>query len=417
LSRVAYKLCTRAERFAHQEPIMPSCDRNRVISFVVRSAVAFVSLTPPLVLLTSRPAGADVAPPAKEQSQFETHWGASLARDCGFSRQLPSNQSIWIFCDTAIYDWTGKLTGFISGSTAASGTFSPDQVPTQLVELPTPPAAAAGRSAISGPAQFLPNPTDLTRADGSPCTASSAGYPAAWPSGAAQEPNGSSKLLITYLEVCVDNGALLVEGFGLLEYDSANNTIVTGPTEVFRASGAAARLPPQLQLGSPIFNGNVLYLFSSTCDQSALGGCTSGRIFVSNVLAAPSYWQQGGNYWFWFSTVYPGWTHDYTAAQSVISGATPTAVTVDNYPGKGLALIEQTSIGGSFRVWTAPAGTFVGSWSLGPTASSLAGCQGGNGLNLCRALTGHPEISTGAHLLMSYYDPSANHVKVVAVPW
>src|SRR2546427_827752 len=79
----------------------------------------------------------------------------------------------------------------------------------------------------AGPAQFLPNPANLTRADGSACTVSSAGYPAAWTSGVAQEPNGSSKLVITYAEVCVDSGALRVEGMGILEYDSANNTIVS----------------------------------------------------------------------------------------------------------------------------------------------------------------------------------------------
>jgi hypothetical protein len=100
-----------------------------------------------------------------------------------------------------------------------------------------------------------------------------------------------------------------------------------------------------------------------------------------------------------------------------ISGAMPFAVTADSYPGKGLAIIEETTLGGGFRVWRAPANTFVGSWTLGPTGSSLAGCNAGAGLNLCRALTGHPEISTSTTLLMSYFDPAANHVTVVGVPW
>src|SRR4051812_40224094 len=112
-------------------------------------------------LLPLAQAAADVAPPAKVVSQFETHWGASLARDCGFSRRLPSNQSLWLFCDTAIYDWTGALTGFIGGTTAAEGAFSPGLVPTQLVEVPTPPGALAGRSSFIGPARFLPNPSNL----------------------------------------------------------------------------------------------------------------------------------------------------------------------------------------------------------------------------------------------------------------
>jgi hypothetical protein len=362
-------------------------------------------------------AWADSAPPAEEQSQFETHYGASLGRDCGFSRLLPSGQSLWVFCDTPIYDWTGKLTGFIAGSTAAEGPFTAGQVPTTLTEVPTPPAAL-NPSGAYGPARFLPNPTNLTRADGSACTASSSGYPAAWPSGVAQEPSNSPKLVITYAEVCVDNGSLLVEGMGILEYNSASNAIVSGPTEVFRSQGSA-QLPPQLLLGSPIFSsGGFLYLFASVCTSSAFGACSSGSIYVANVLASPSYWQSGANYSWWFSTAYPGWTHSYQSAQSVVSGAEPLAVTADSYPGKGLAIVEETSIGGSFRTWRAKADSFAGgSWTPGPSGSSLAGCDKGTGLDLCRALTGHPEISTGSELLLSYFDPdpAVNHVRVVGV--
>jgi len=377
-------------------------------------AVRFV---PGLValLLPLAPAAADVAPPAKELSQFETHWGASLARDCGFSRRLPGNQSLWLFCDTAIYDFTGALTGFIGGPTAAEGSFSPGLVPTQLVEVPTPPGALAGRSSFIGPAQFLPNPTNLTRANGTACTPSSTGYPAAWASGMAQEPSASSRLLITYMEVCVDNGAILVEGFGVVEYDAANNTIVGGPTEVFRAP-AGQQLVAQRQLGSPIFSGGNLFLFASVCDSSAFGGCSQGRIFLSKVGATPSAWRHGQNYMYWTSAS-PSWTSSFQQAQSVISGATPLAITADSYPGKGLAIVEEVSIGGNVRIWKAPANTFTGSWTLGPTRSSLTGCDAASGLNLCRALTGHPEISTTTTLLMSYFNPASNHVEVVGIPW
>ncbi|HEX3476470.1 MAG TPA: hypothetical protein VHT91_15705 [Kofleriaceae bacterium] len=375
-----------------------------------RFVLGLVALLSPLTQ-----AAADVAPPAKVLSQFETHWGASLGRDCGFSRRLPSDQSLWVFCDTPIYDFSGKLTGFIGGTTAAEGPFSLGLVPTQLVEVPTPPGALAGRSSFIGPAPFLPNPGNLTRADGTACTPSSTGYPAAWASGLAQEPGSSTRLLITYMEVCVDNGALLVEGFGLLEYDAAANTIVAGPTEVFRAS-AGTQLAAQRQLGSPIFSGGNLFLFASICDSSAFGGCSQGRIFLSKVAASASAWQHGSSYTYWTSAS-PSWTSSIQRAQSVISGATPLAVTVDSYPGKGLAIIEETSIGGSLRVWKAPAGTFVGSWTLGPTRSSLAGCDAASGLNLCRAFTGHPEISSTTTLLMSYFNPADHHVEVVSLPW
>jgi len=369
------------------------------------------------VLCAGGAAQGDPAPPADQKSQFETHFGASLNRDCGFSRKLPSGQTLWIFCDTAVYDWTGTLTGFVAGTTAAEGAFTVGQVPQQLVEVPTPPGALAGRSPFIGPAQFLPNPTNLTRADGSACAVTPTSYPAAWATGVAQEPNNSSKLLITYWEVCVDSGAMLVEGFGLLEYDSSNNTIASGPTEVFRASGAGAQLPAQQRLGSPIFSHNILYLFASVCDESVWGVCTSGRVFASNVLAAPAYWQAGANYFWWFSTAYPGWSQDAALAQSVIPGATPFGITVDRYDGKGVALVEETTIAGGYRIWQSPADTFVGAWTAGPSAGSLTGCDRATGVNLCRALTGHPELSTPTQLLMSYFNPADNHVAVVAVPW
>jgi hypothetical protein len=82
--------------------------------------------------------------------------------------------------------------------------------------------------------------------------------------------------------------------------------------------------------------------------------------------------------------------------------------------GQGLALVEETSIGGAFRVWhaTSPPGP----WNLGPT--SKVPCTSGNGaLNFCRALIGHPELSTSSQLLLSFYDPGTNHVWVAATPW
>ena len=36
---------------------------------------------------------------------------------------------------------------------------------------------------------------------------------------------------------------------------------------------------------------------------------------------------------------------------------------------------------------------------------------------LCRALIGHPELSTRSRLLISYYDPGNDHVDIAAYPW
>jgi hypothetical protein len=45
-------------------------------------------------------------------------------------------------------------------------------------------------------------------------------------------------------------------------------------------------------------------------------------------------------------------------------------------------------------------------------------CGKGSGfLNFCRALIGHPELSTPNCLLLSFYDPGINHVRVTARRW
>jgi hypothetical protein len=48
---------------------------------------------------------------------------------------------------------------------------------------------------------------------------------------------------------------------------------------------------------------------------------------------------------------------------------------------------------------------------------AAAGGAGQGAEGLCRALMGHPELSTRSHLLISYYDPGNDHVDVAAYPW
>src|ERR1700721_166899 len=126
-----------------------------------RSALTAIVFTGVLLAPTSS-ALADSTPPAPVQSNFENAYGASLSRDCGFSAPLPANPaaSIWLFCDTAIYGLDQQLqyhlTGFIPGSTAAEGPYTPSAVPQGLSELPTPPGPLPTMPNSDGPAQFLP---------------------------------------------------------------------------------------------------------------------------------------------------------------------------------------------------------------------------------------------------------------------
>ncbi|MGI8331644.1 hypothetical protein ACRYCC_16895 [Actinomadura scrupuli] len=362
-----------------------------------------------LTVALTAPARADVAPPAKVLSRFETSAaGNNVSRDCGFSKKLPgsSTQSLWLFCDSS---WSGTSSGFWLGATAAVGAYTPGQVPTTLTEIPTPPAAIAAPS-NRPPAGFLPVPSGLVLPDGTTCQVPGSSYGASWISGVAQEPStaDTTKLLITYADVCVHANGLPAERFGLVEYKPSTNAL-SGQTQVFTTLSG---LPFQKVLGSPIFSGGYLYLFGYVCDSSAFGVCAGGRVTLARVTATQTAWRVGSNYRYWNGT---GWSANYADAQSVLSGAKPIAVHVEDFSalGKGFVLIEQPDITGAFRVWRST--SLTSGWTI--TRTGNAPCGGQAGLNLCRAYFGHPELSTSSNLLMSYYDPSNDHVGVMAVPW
>ncbi len=76
-------------------------------------------------------------------------------------------------------------------------------------------------------------------------------------------------------------------------------------------------------------------------------------------------------------------------------------------------MIEQRGLDGAYRLWRAAVPEGLASEPAAGTVSATDG----TGLDQCRALIGHPEYSTRAELLLSYYDPGDDHVRVRAVPW
>jgi hypothetical protein len=344
-----------------------------------------------------------------------------LQRDCGFSHPLPGNSqtSIWLFCDTPIANSGGTVLGFIPGSTAAEGPTTAGQVPTGLSEIPSTGTAVETLPSNQAPQQFLPTPQGLVMPDGTTaCGASGTNaYAATWISGVTREPSlvNSQLLLISFTDVCVTSSTgITTERFGIAEYNPSTNK-VNAITRIFTAATPGQSLPAQLILGSPVFSGGNLFLFSSICDSSGFGACGSGRIFMARVAGRPSSWRNSGAYQFFDPSATGGFTTDPNSAQSIISGAEPFAVTVDNFSSvsQNFALIEETSLGGDFRVWHATSPTAT--WSQG--TSGKVPCTSGSGLNLCRALIGHPELSTTSQLLLSFYNPGDNHVWVAANNW
>jgi hypothetical protein len=388
--------------------------------------LAGCALTGFLGLLTACAASAPRPPSSLVQSNYQRVTGDAVRRDCGYSSPLPGKPgwSLWLFCDTEVTsagsagDHGATIERLILGTdTAAEGPSPAGRAPGWLTEVPTPPARLA-LSAATAPQPFLPAPDGLDR-PGSllPCAGPGA-YPAAWISGITGAPSsgGAGDLLIAYDDYCVTGSAdaPTAEGFGLVGYDPADN--VLGPvTPVFR-SGLGLSLPPQQVLGSPLAGaGGYLYLFGFCQAAPPPAGCGTGQVFLARTVAAPASWGNPFSYQYWTGA---GWSAQLAAAGSLIPAGHPLGVSVGDYAadGHGLVMIEQTSLDGDFQAWQARS-------PAGPWRRLLAGrvpCTRGTepgADGLCRALIGHPELSTRGDLLISYYDPGKGQLGVAAYPW
>jgi hypothetical protein len=390
-------------------------------------------------------AGPSTLAPEPVMSAIELAGTQSLGRDCGYSAPLPADpaSSLWLFCDTPVYVRRGSsgwgLQRFIAGSTAAvaatvAGPGPSSKKPGTLSEIRTPravsPAAAgdavpAGGSAAAGagpasrtPAQFLPTPAELFTSAGLPCGLGNGSYAVSWISGVARVPS-APYLLISFNDYCVlgSSGGFLPEGFGLAEYDPAAGTLSTDVTVFSGTDGSGIGAAP-VPLGSPVFSGGYLYLFGATCSAPAQGRC-AGTLLEARVAASPGAWADPLAYQWWSASPTGQWTSDEAAAAALIPGPRPAGLSVAEFPaaGRRLVLVEQTGIGGSFTVYQSPA--LPGTWST--VRSGQVACQVGSGFaNFCRALIAHPELSTPAQLVLSYFDPADGpdgHVMVEGFTW
>jgi hypothetical protein len=376
-------------------------------------------------------------------SNYERATGDTVPRDCGYSSPLPGRPgwSLWLFCDTAVTSDKGtRIDRLILGTdTAAAGPYRAGQAPARLSEIPTPPAAAALPS-DGAPEPFLPAPQGLVRPGGTASCSGTGAYPAAWITGVAREPAAASvgagsgdrgQLLISYNDYCVTGGAsrdwagslgtdvpgsLTPEGSGLVEYEPATNQLGS-PEQVFGSTLGLA-LPVQQVLGSPVFDGGYLYQFGFCSAGTLPSGCAGGKVFMVRVQATPAAWRNPLSYQYWTGS---GWSLDPNTAASVLPAGHPLGVSAGDYTaaGHGLVLVEQTSLGGDFQVWQASSPT--GPWrhlrdGRVPCRAAQRKEAAGAG-DLCRAVIGHPELSTRSRLLVSYFNPGNDHVDTSALSW
>ncbi len=336
----------------------------------------------------------------------ETATGTILQRDAGISVALPNGRDLWIFGDTSSFSAdSDESNAFIGGSTAAKGKYVPGESPDALKDVQ--PAGSGVAPADAPPSQFIPTPTDTYMPDGTgrACTpANGAVYTARWPTGAALLDNPSD-LLVTYTDVCVTSAtSFTVEGWGFMIYAWKGSKIKDGPYDVFPPAASGAPLAASQTYQSPIVSNGQVTLFTSECTELFIA-CTAGGVTATTVpetlqaLATPS---------------------SYSGQTAVtVPGSTwmPVNVTVAAYP-TGLRLIEQTSIGGTFVVFSSTSPT--GPWR--PMVSGvLPGCST-TPRGFCYAFVGHPELGSQTSLVVSYFKPDSpenanvGHVDLAAVP-
>ena len=385
-------------------------------AWTLRRLVPGIILAIFVVLLVAVPKTPAVLRPTPVLSSVEGSGQVSLARDCGYSSPLPSDpaRSLWLFCDTPVYvRETGRggrpgwsLQRFIEGSTAAlSPPEAEGRAPGELTEVATP--GDPGRAASGSPAPFLARPAGLVMPDGLPCGLDGS-YPASWASGVTRVPSAPD-LLITFNNYCVlsGTGGFVREGFGLAEYDPRTGTLSDDVT-----------VPAGAVLGSPVFSGRYLYLYGPTCSGRRSGRC-AGTLVEARVPASQAAWSNPLRYQWLAGGPAGARTPGAAAAAGVIAGPSPSGVSVASFAdaGRGFVLVEQTNIDGAFAVYgsTSPAGP----WK--PVRSGRLPCRAAAGYaNFCRAVIGHPELSTPAQLVLSYFDPAAGahgHVIVAGFRW
>lgn len=380
------------------------------------AAVALIAVAGLVAVVASAPA-VQADPAVWVRSNFESSFGYKVSRDCGMSEPIPGadGENLWVFCDTGVFDTAGTMVRYFAGSSAARGPTKAGATPSGLSELPSPSQPLPALPWSGAPEQFVPAPTGLVRADGSACVRSGTpGAAASWISGIVRLPD-TSRLLLTYVDVCIaKTWEWVAQSFGTVEYDPGSHTLSNRTTLFAERSGR--ELADPFHFGSPVVADGHLYLFSGVCDLWAVGACVGGRVVLARVpleqRAEPGAYR--------FLGPVDEWSTDPAAAVGILPGARPVGVHVDTLaamrPDGGVALVETTSIGGTYRVWEAdhPAGP----WTVNGGDRQLDGCIAPAGrVDFCRALFVQPELSTPDSLGLSHYAVADEHVRVSTTPW
>jgi len=192
--------------------------------------------------------------------------------------------------------------------------------------------------------------------------------------------------------------------FGLAEYNPARNLL--GPvTRVFSSGfGTSLAAAARARLSGLRARDGYLYLFGFCQVASPLAGCGASQVFLARTVARPAYWGNPFTYQYWTGD---GWSAQAGAAGSLIPAGHLLGISVGDYAADGQGPGDDRAdepgrrlpgLAGQGRRPARGVGLLAG--RVPCTRGIEAGTEG-----LCRALIGHPELSTRGDLLISYYDP------------
>jgi hypothetical protein len=310
----------------------------------------------------------------------------SWGRDGGYTVPLPNGRTFWVFADTPRWQFQkGKwnLTGFVRGSSAGLQPFKAGARPTsKFYEVVLGKKLAKGNKAtqlLANPHLFLPN------GSGQACTKAAGATVEAvrWATGAALMPD-KTNVLIPYVDVCVTNAVkYTVQGWGFSWYNWKKNKLSIGPTDVFKPARSGAALPTTRWYGAPVVVGNKVTMYTLTCC-----GFPPGHIFTTTMAATQTALRKPASY---VSKAIPNLG---TNLSATVAGKSKTRTT--------FTMFQSSNLSGGYGVLTAASPT--GPWTV-RSAGNLPKCQ--NIPLPCTSFAIHPEFSSKAKIIISYYVPGA----------
>jgi hypothetical protein len=391
---------------------------------------AAVALTPPPV---SRDAGTFTSTLYPEPHAFPRGGAAlrAVVRDCGFSVALPNGKSLWLFCDTAVFDQVAGTAPDLDAELRMVGSGTAGLATTTVQPSPANPVALHEASYPAMPKAWITSSGQYGSGAERRAIACPGGESAvAWTKGMVALP-GRSTVVSFFQDHCPNVAAGFPEyDIGVAEYDApataADDFAGADQLQVTRRFDSVLTNPvpgSTTRWGygdGAVVDGEYLYAYSANPGQldCRAGGCTEiarGAVTVARVRWAGGEYRSSANYEYYTGSIGARWSADPTQARDVLRDT--------RWPsGDGMSVMWSPQIqrfvmahansrispstGASVRTSTTP----WGPWSA-PTdvaidaSSSFANPAGGcDSSTPCRTFFLHPELSSvdDTHFYLSY---------------